>query len=435
MKISVFGMGYVGCVSAACFADQGHEVIGVDVNPQKLAMINRGESPIIEPGLDEMLKKVVSAGKLRVTDSADEAVRGSDVSMVCVGTPSRANGSLDTHYLDRVMEQIGAAIADVDFFHVVAVRSTLLPGFVKDRIIPLLENASGKKAGEGFGVCVNPEFLRESTAIKDFQNPPFTLIGQFDQRSGDVLAGAYSFLEAPVHRTEPDAASMVKYASNAYHALKVAFANEIGAICNELDIDSQRVMEVFAEDKSLNISKAYLRPGYAFGGSCLPKDVRALLYAAKHRDLHTPLISSLLPSNDEHIQRAFAKVTGFGKRNVAILGLSFKPGTDDLRESPQVRLAEMLIGKGYKLRIFDEEVSLSNLFGRNREYIEKVLPHINELMHTELGEVLAESEVVVVGKRMKNHEQILALLRPDQIVVDLEIHDTEWQPARKEQIV
>ncbi|KAA3610956.1 MAG: nucleotide sugar dehydrogenase [Calditrichaeota bacterium] len=434
MRISVFGMGYVGCVSAACFADMHHEIIGVDVNLQKLDLIKKGQSPIIEPGLDELLAQVIKTGALQVTDSAEYAIKNSDISMVCVGTPSKQNGSLDTHFLLRVMEQIGATLKSIEHYHVVTIRSTLLPGVAKEYIIPLLEQTSGKTAGEDFGVCVNPEFLRESSAIDDFQNPPFTLIGQFDQRSGDRLAEAYAPIDRPVFRTEPDAASMVKYASNNFHALKVAFANEIGAVCNQLDIDSQQVMRVFCEDRSLNISKTYLRPGFAFGGSCLPKDVRALSYAAKHRDVHTPLLDSILPSNENHIERAVRKVLERGNRHVVMLGLSFKPGTDDLRESPLVTVAETLIGKGYKLKIYDEEVILSNIFGKNKEYIERSLPHISELLTSDVEGALKDAETIIIGKRLKNMDEICGMFEEHQFVLDLE-YIADWAPAESEKIV
>lgn len=434
MKIAVFGLGYVGCVSAACLADMGHSVIGVDVNPSKIEMIRQGKAPIIEDGLDEMLARVIAQGRLNVTTCAVEAVVQSEISMVCVGTPSRSNGSLDTGYIERVMQEIGEALAIHSEYHIVVSRSTLLPGIFQETILPLLETASGKKAGEAFGVCVNPEFLRESTAIKDFQAPPFTVIGELNKQSGDALAQVYSDLPAPIYRVEPEEAAMVKYASNTFHALKVGFANELGAMCNNLRIDSHRVMGVFSQDKNLNISAAYLRPGFAFGGSCLPKDVRALLYAAKHRDIDMPLISSILPSNDLHIQRAVDLLSTLNKKRVTLLGLSFKPGTDDLRESPLVRLAETLIGKGYHLSIYDEEVVLSSVFGRNREYIEHVLPHINELLRTNLSDLLDESEVLIVGKSFNKIEKFRSQLREDHIIVDL-TRSENWFPAQHMYIV
>lgn len=434
MKISVFGLGYVGCVSAACLADMGHEVVGVDVNPDKLEQIRKGQSPIIEPGLDELLAAVVKNRRLTVTAGAVEAVRQTQISLICVGTPSQMNGNLETQFLDRVLEQIGAALRQKKAYHTVTIRSTLLPGVFGARVVPLLENASGLRPGEDFGLCINPEFLRESTAIDDFRNPPFTVIGEYSPRSGDDLAEIYEALPAPIYRVQPDAAAMVKYASNAFHALKVAFANEIGALCNELQIDSHGVMDIFAQDRQLNISPAYLRPGFAFGGSCLPKDVRALSYTATHRDISVPVLSAILPSNDAHIQRAVQVLQSHGKRRVALLGLSFKPGTDDLRESPMVRLAETLIGKGYRLAIFDEEVSLSNLFGRNREYIETVLPHIHELLQTDVTEIIRDAEVIIVGKKFKHLEKIRPLLHAGQLVLDL-VREGNWQPAEKVTLV
>ena len=434
MRIAIFGLGYVGCVSGACLAKMGHSVIGVDVSPGKLDMIRRGESPIIEPGLDDLLAEMVKKEQFTVTSDPAEAIRETDISMICVGTPSKLNGDLDTSYIDRVIEQIGAVIKDINHYHVVTIRSTLLPGIVNTRVIPFLESASGKKAGQDFGFCVNPEFLRESTAISDFQTPPFTVIGEFNKESGDILQKVYEDLPAEVYRVEPEAAAMVKYASNAYHAVKVVFGNEIGSICKSLGIDGQRVMEVFCKDKQLNISKAYLRPGFAFGGSCLPKDVRAIQYTAKHRDIQVPLLSSLIPSNDSHIQRAVETIFADGKRKVALLGLSFKPGTDDLRESPMVRFAETLIGKGYSLRIFDEEVSLSNLFGRNRDYIEKVLPHIHEVLRTDLSACIEEAEVVIVAKELSDMEKVRSALREDQVVLDL-LGSRDWSPAQSASIV
>jgi GDP-mannose 6-dehydrogenase len=434
MRISIFGMGYVGCVSAACLANMGHSVIGVDVNISKLDMIKNGKSPIIEPGLNEIIDRVVKEERLKVTADSNEAIRESEVSMVCVGTPSCPNGSLDTRYLERVVTQIGAALSALSTYHVVTIRSTLLPGMVQSQCIPLLESASKKKVGEEFGVCINPEFLRESTAIKDFQAPPFTLIGEIDKRSGDTLAQVYAELPAPTYRVQPDVASLVKYVSNAYHALKVVFANEIGAVCKELDIDSQKVMNIFSQDKNLNISAAYLRPGFAFGGSCLPKDVRALLYTAKHRDVDIPLISSILPSNNLHIQRAVDQVSALNKRNVALFGLSFKKGTDDLRDSPLVHLAEILIGKGHILRIYDEEVSLSKIFGNNNDYIEKTIPHIKDLMKTDIEDIVEKSEVIIIGKRFKDFERIRSKMRQDQVVIDL-INFDNWFPAQCRAIV
>ncbi len=419
MNIAVFGLGYVGSVSSACLAAAGHRVVGVDVDPHKLALIRSGRSPISEPGLDDLLGRMVQEGRVRVTDDSVDAVRESEVFLICVGTPSRRNGSLDTTYLERVLEQIGAALSGDAAYKVLAVRSTLLPGVLRSRLIPLLETASGRRAGESFGVCVNPEFLREGSAIKDFEQPPFTVIGEFDSRAGATLASVYAHLGAPVHRVAPDEASMLKYASNNFHALKVGFANEIGALCRQLGIDGRTVMQMFCEDRDLNISPRYLRPGFGFGGSCLPKDLRAIVHVARERDVTVPLLDSVLASNAAHIQRVVDAVLETGKRRVALLGLSFKPGSDDLRESPFVQLAESLIGKGIELRVHDPDVAIGNVFGRNRAYVEAHLPHVAQLFGGTLADVIQASDVVVAGKRVDGIETLADMLRPDHVVIDL----------------
>jgi GDP-mannose 6-dehydrogenase len=419
MTIAIFGLGYVGSVSAACLASVGHQIIGVDVDEHKLSMLREGRSPINEPGLDALLGRMVKEGKLTVTSDTKAAVRAAQVSLLCVGTPSRRNGSLESVYLEKVMEEVGAALKGHSDYHVVAVRSTLLPGVLVSRLIPLLEKASGRKVGGDLGVCVNPEFLREGSAIKDFEKPPFTVIGESDPKAGEALLGVYSHLEAPVHRVLPDEASMVKYASNNFHALKVAFANEIGAVCQKLQIDGQQVMRVFCEDRELNISPRYLRPGFGFGGSCLPKDLRAIVYVAKDHDLTTPLLSSVLASNDAHIQRVVDLVLEKRRKGVTMLGLSFKVGSDDLRESPFVRLAEELIGKGVPLRIYDPDVALSDVFGRNRAYVDEHLPHVGQLVAHEFEEALSTADLVIVGKRLSEVAHLQARLQPGQVVIDL----------------
>lgn len=419
MRIAIFGLGYVGSVSAACLAASGHDIIGVDVDQHKLSLIRSGRAPVSEPGLDDLLARMVTEGRVTATDDTAAAVLASDLSLVCVGTPSRRNGSLETTYLERVMEEIGKALAGTTSYYVVAVRSTVLPGVVFSRLLPLLEQVSRRKAGVDLGVCVNPEFLREGSAIRDFERPPFTIIGETDARAGDVLQSVYAHLQAPVHRVLPDEASMVKYASNNFHALKVAFANEIGAVCQQVGIDGQTVMRIFCEDRDLNISSRYLRPGFGFGGSCLPKDLRAIVHVAKELDVATPLLNSLLPSNDAHIHRVVDCVLEMRKRRVALLGLSFKVGSDDLRESPFVRLAESLIGKGVPLRIYDPDVSISNVFGRNRAYVEEHLPHVGQLVADDFDEVVRSADIVIVGKRLSGVEALPAHLRSDQIIIDL----------------
>ena len=418
MRIAVFGLGYVGSVSAACLAAAGHHITGVDPDPHKLSLIRQGRSPVTEPGLDDLLAQALDRGSVTVTDDPEAAVAGAEVSLVCVGTPSRRNGSLETMDLERVLQSIGPILARTASYHVVAIRSTLLPGVLESTLIPLLERASGRRAGGEFGVCVNPEFLREGSAIRDFDHPPFTIVGTTDPKAGDVLAGMYAHLHAPVHRVHPDEASMVKYASNAFHATKVAFANEVGALCERLGIDGQRVMRVFCEDHELNISPRYLRPGFAFGGSCLPKDLRALTHLARDFDVATPLMSNVSGSNDAHIQRVIDMVLDSRRRRAAMLGLSFKVGSDDLRESPFVRLAEGLIGKGVQLRVYDPDVALGAVFGRNKAYIEEHLPHIWQVACGTIEEAIDDAEVIIVNKRVPGVER-LAGLRRDRLIIDL----------------
>lgn len=419
MKISVLGLGYVGCVSAACFAKLGHEVIGADVNQVKVDIISSGKSPIVEPGIEEYIAETVKAGKLRATTDAVAAVLESDVSLVCVGTPGQHNGSLDLTYIRRVCEHIGEALAKKSTYHVVAMRSTMLPGTIHETVIPTLEKVSGKKAGKDFGVVINPEFLRESTSIYDFDNPPFTLIGADDNAAAAPLEQLYAHLTAPLFVVKVREAEMVKYACNAFHAVKVVFANEIGNICKMLGVDSHPVMDVFCKDTKLNLSPYYLKPGFAFGGSCLPKDVRAITYKAKSVDVDVPLLNSLNLSNRKQIEIAIDRVLQTGKKNVGILGMSFKSGTDDLRESPMVSLIEALIGKGIKLSIFDRDVQLARLFGANKGYIEKEIPHISSLMGTSLADVVAGAQVIVVGKKEKEYAEALQHVGSDVTIIDL----------------
>lgn len=416
MQVNVYGMGYVGCVTSACMAALGHDVTGVDMEPHKVALINESRSPLIEPGLEELLKQGVSGGRLRATDNIKEM---GDVSIICVGTPSNPNGSLCLDYVTRVAAQLGEKLAKHKAYHVVNVRSTVVPGTVENVVLPLLEKHSGKKAGQDFGVCMNPEFLRETSAVKDFYHPPFTVVGSLDQRSGDTVAKLYEKIEAPLERTSIRVAEMIKYSCNAFHALKVCFGNEIGLLCKSLGIDSHAVMDVFVKDTHLNLSPYYLKPGFAFGGSCLPKDLRAILHAAKKQDVELPVLGSLLESNRRHLEFAFELVRKTGKKNIGILGLSFKAGTDDLRESPIVILIERLIGKGYKLAIYDEEVSLSQLIGANRRYIEQTIPHISSLMVQNVSDVFTGSDVVVVSKKTPQFQDALAKHGQNKIIIDL----------------
>lgn len=419
MKVSVFGLGYVGSVSAAMLASDGHDVIGVDLNPEKVAAINAGTSPIVEPGLAEALQAVVGNGRLRATANTEEAVRNSDISLICVGTPSRRNGSLDLSYVERVATDIGSVLKDEDRYHVVVVRSTVLPGSTHGIVIPALERASGKKYGEDFGVSMNPEFLREGTAIKDFRRPPMTLIGHNHAADAAGTRLLYEALEAPVVNTTIQTAEMIKYTSNTWHALKVCFANEIGNLCKQLGVDSHAVMDIFCKDDQLNLSPYYLKPGFAFGGSCLPKDVRAIQYRAKEMDVELPVISAILPSNRLQIATAFEQVLETGKTNIGMLGFSFKAGTDDLRESPLVTLAEQLLGKGLKLRIYDRNVLLARLVGANKEYIDERIPHLSSLLCESIHDVVSNCDVIIIGNKSPEFSEALHHTKPHQIVLDL----------------
>ena len=419
MKISVFGLGYVGTVSAACFAKEGHEVIGVDTQPTKVNIINSGNSPIIEAGIGELVREVIAAGRLKATIDPVEAVRNSEMSIICVGTPGKTNGGLDLSYVTRVCEEIGGTVKCKHEPHIVVVRSTMLPGTTESVVLPTLEKYSGKKAGRDFSVCINPEFLREGTSLEDFYAPPFTLIGADDQGTVASVQRLYATVTAPLLVTTIKAAEMVKYACNCFHALKVTFANEVGNICKSFGIDSHEVMRIFSEDTKLNLSPYYLKPGFAFGGSCLPKDLRALTYKAKELDVDVPVLNAILPSNQRQIDRAVSMVLREQRKRIGILGLSFKAGTDDLRESPMVKLVETLIGKGMDLTIYDHEVSLARLLGANKDYIEREIPHISQLLRNSISEVLDHAEVLIIGHRAEEFRMIEAQLRGDHTVIDL----------------
>ena len=420
MKISVLGLGYVGAVSMACLARDGHEVTGVDVDPLKLDLIRSGRSPIVEEGIQDLTRDVVASGRVQTTDDVAAAVRDTDVSFVCVGTPSSPNGSQDLSAIRRVMESIGAALASKASYHTVVLRSTVQPGTLDEMARPILERASGKRADEDFGLCFQPEFLREGTSIKDYDNPPFTVIGTRVPRGADALKQLFGHLPCEFIVTDVGAAEMLKYACNAFHALKVTFANEVGRISQSVGLDARAVMDLVCRDKRLNISAAYLRPGFAFGGSCLPKDLRALTYLAKTRDITTPMLGSILGSNRAHIDHVLDKVMLSGIRRVGMVGLSFKAGTDDLRESPLVAVAERLIGKGYELRIFDPEVNLSRLIGANKRFIEESIPHIGSLMVDECAKAVGHAQVVLVGVGGREITAALTASLTDQhVVVDL----------------
>ncbi len=382
-------------------------------------MINAGDSPIVEAGIGPLLKEVVNAKRLTATTDSTAAVHNSDVSLVCVGTPSNPNGSLDLRYVTRVCEEIGAALKDKHGHHTVVIRSTMLPGTIESVVIPTLVQHSEKQVGIDFGVCINPEFLREGSSLKDFYAPPFTLIGADDEETTATVRALYSGIDAPVIATSVKTAEMVKYVCNCFHALKVSFANEVGNICKALGVDSHEVMDIFCQDTKLNLSSYYLKPGFAFGGSCLPKDLRAINYKAKQVDVEVPVLSSILPSNRQQIERAVDMVLATGKKQVGIFGFSFKAGTDDLRESPMVTLIETLIGKGLQLNIYDRDVSLARLFGANKEYIERQIPHIAQLMRTSIDEVLEFADVLVLGNKAEEFNAIEQKRKEGQIVIDL----------------
>ena len=419
MKVSVFGLGYVGCVTATCLAQQGNHVIGVDINPEKVRLVNSGNSPISEPGLEELLSKVVSSGNLLGTTNSDFAVQETEISLISVGTPSNHNGCVNLDFIERVCSEIGESLSRKKGYHIVVIRSTVIPGTVLKRLVPILEEKSSRKVGSGFGICMNPEFLREGSAISDFYNPGITVIGQYDQQCGDVLKQIYSFVNSETIQTSIPIAEMTKYVSNNFHALKITFANEIGTLCKNEGIDGQEVMEIFCKDQRLNVSKAYLRPGFAFGGSCLPKDVRALAHWAKERDVEAPILSAIIPSNHYQIERAIEMIENTNRNRIGVLGLSFKPATDDVRESPTITLVETLVGRGYHVFIYDEIIDPEKLIGANRAFLERQLPHIAQLMLNSLEELIKAVEVIVIANGSPVFKQIPQLVRSDQILIDL----------------
>jgi GDP-mannose 6-dehydrogenase len=418
-SISVFGLGYVGTVTAACLAHRGNNVIGVDLNRTKVEAMDSGKSPVVEPQVSEIIAEANKADRLGATSSAERAVLNSDISFLCVGTPSLRNGKLDLGHIEPVCREIGEILKKKNSFHLVVLRSTVLPGTAETIVVPTLEKASGKRIGAELGVCVNPEFMREGTAVADFLEPAITIIGTADKAHSALVRKLYAWAPGRIFETSFRTAEMVKYVCNAWHAVKITFANEIGTLAHELDVDADSMMEIFTSDTKLNISPTYLKPGFAFGGSCLPKDVRALNYRAKELDLTLPLFGSIMASNEEHFERAVEMVLATGKHKIGVLGLSFKAATDDLRESPQVQLVKRLLGEGRDIRIWDDNVSLGRLIGSNREYIEQIIPHIGSLLNSDLEEVLRESEVVVIGTRGLNLDFLQKNIRRDQHVIDL----------------
>ena len=419
MKISVFGLGYVGTVSAGCLAASGHTVWGVDVNVDKVASINSGTAPIVEPNISDFIAKALTQGLLKATVSSEEGILNTDVSFICVGTPSRVNGSLDLTYLKRVCEDIGVALQNKKSSHTIVFRSTTLPGTTEEVAIPILEKHSGKTIGKGFHVCYNPEFLREGTSVNDYYHPPKIVIGERNGGEGDVIEEIYAGIKAPTIRTSIRAAEMVKYSDNAFHALKVAYANEIGSMCKSFGIDSHVVMDIFCQDTKLNLSKVYLKPGFAFGGSCLPKDLRALSYQAKRADVEVPILNAILQSNAVHIKGVIQRIVALGKKRVGFLGMTFKPDTDDLRESPLVEVIETLLGKGFHVKIYDRNVATSRLIGANKQFIEEHIPHLSSLLVERAEDAVDTAQVVVVGYASAEFVPALKSMRADQLIIDL----------------
>jgi GDP-mannose 6-dehydrogenase len=420
MNISIFGLGYVGAVSLACLARDGHHVIGVDIDRTKLDLIAAGKTPVVEEGMVDLMQHVAASGRVQVTTDAEEAVLGSDISLVCVGTPSAPNGSQDQGAVLRLAGQMGRALARKGRPHVVVFRSTLVPGTVEDVLRPIVERESGGRDGQDFHLCFQPEFLREGSSIRDYDKPPFTVVGANHDEAFERLEQLFGHLPCKFLRTSVRAAEMMKYCCNNFHALKITFANETARLCSALGVDPFEVMDLMCQDSQLNISRAYLKPGFAFGGSCLPKDLRATSYLAKSRDVELPMLGSVLASNQCHLDLAFDKVVATGRRRVGFVGLSFKTGTDDLRESPLVTLAERLIGKGYELSVYDPEVHLAKLLGANKSFIETHLPHIGQMLRPTLDEVLSHADVVVMGSSSAAViDAVATRLRADQVVIDL----------------
>ncbi len=419
MKISVIGLGYVGCVTAACFAEMGHQVIGVDVNPSKVRLINRGVSPIVEDRITDLMREQVKSGSLYATQDIEKAVKQTDIIFISVGTPSSPDGSLDFSFVERACLEIGMALKKTKAYKSIVLRSTVLPGTTENIAIPRLEDYSGKKAGKDFGFALNPEFLREGTAVYDFYHPPKTVIGELDKRTGAIVERIYKEIDARIFRIGLNEASMIKYTDNAFHAIKVTFANEIGRLCKEFNIDSRVVMNVFTKDTKLNLSAMYFRPGFAFGGSCLPKDLRAITCTAKQSDISVPLLDAALQSNLEHIRFAANMVQKDAKARIGILGVSFKEGTDDLRESPVVTLAEKLLDEGYSLSIFDHNVSQAKKNGSNADYLKEKFHHLENTLCDTADDVVSKSDVLVIGNRTKEHEAALKRLKNQHRIVDL----------------
>ncbi len=419
MRVVVVGLGYVGSVCSACLASRGHDVIGVDTSAFKVDLVERGESPIVEHKLADLIREGRASGRLRATTRIAEAMAGAEVVLVCVGTPSAPDGSLDLDHVKRACVEVGEAIAKAGRWVVVVQRSTMLPGSVEDQLTPVLERASGGKSGVDFGVACNPEFLREGTAVEDFFGAEYTVIGAGDPRSAQALLDLYGEVGGEKIVTSVRTAESLKYVNNTFHALKVSFANEVGRWAKREGVDSHEVMRLFCKDTRLNLSAYYFKPGFAFGGSCLPKDVRALNARARRQGLNLPVMDSVLRSNEVHVEQAIRMIEGLGRRKVGVLGLSFKAGTDDLRESPILRVIGALVGKGYSVLLHDPNVDVERLLGANRTFVEHELPYLPERLRTDLGAVVRESEVIVVANGAPEYRAVGGLMRSGQTLVDL----------------
>lgn len=419
MKVSVFGLGYVGAVSCGCLPELGHQVIGVDTNALKVRMINDGQSPVVEEGINELIQAAVNRGRLRATDSVEDAVLGSEVSLISVATPSNANFSPNLSAVDAVVRSIGQVLHRKAAPHVVVLRSTIPPGTTEQRIAPILQQSSGRRIGEDLSLVFNPEFLREGSSVKDFHQPPQTVIGSMDEAGYLALEQMYAGLPGAFVRTSTQVAESVKYLCNVFHALKIVFANEAGSVLKAYGMDSREVLKIFCQDTQLNISAAYMRPGFAFGGSCLPKEVKGFVTLARERDVQIPALGGLLESNEMHIKRAYDLIARDGRKRVAFFGLAFKPGTDDMRDSPLVALAERLLGKGFEIAIFDRFVKLSRLLGKNKEFIEREIPHLERLLRDDPHAVLHDAEVIVVGHADAHARQVISGHAAGRRIVDL----------------
>jgi GDP-mannose 6-dehydrogenase len=424
MQVVVVGLGYVGSVCAACLASRGHRVIGVDTAVYKVDCIERGESPIVENDLPRLMAEARATGRLSATTRIEEAMEGAEVVLVCVGTPSAPDGSLDLGHVKRAVNEVGTAIGAAAAFPVVVMRSTMLPGSVHDELVPALERASGRRVGVDFGIAYNPEFLREGTAVSDFFGAEYTVIGADDERSFARLRDVYEGIGGELIHTSVRTAEMLKYVNNAYHALKVTFANEVGRLCKHEAVDSHEVMSIFCRDTRLNLSAYYLRPGFAFGGSCLPKDLRALQSRAHRHGLDLPVIGNVMRSNDLHVEAALHLIERFKKRRVGVLGLSFKSETDDLRESPILRVVAALVGKGFSLLLHDPNVDIDRLLGSNRRFVETEIPYLPERLRANLADVVENSDVLVVANGSKPYRDIGRLMKPGQVLVDL-VHSVD----------